>query len=416
MALDRDLGYSDKLLRGKSRGKLLEVIYPKDIEVSSYKWGVKIRIKGKEIIYDEIVALSAGLLRAIKDLVLYILNSDVVLIEGESGVGKEVLYKIGVKVLSEVRGMEINSLAINCGALNGNLIESELFGHVKGSFTDAYRDRVGAFMSVGDGVLFLDEIGELAKEQQVKLLRAIEYREIRPVGSEEIKKHRAKVILATNRDLELEVKRGNFREDLWYRISMFRVSVPSLRDRREDIEGMLEYYLGGVEYRYSKGLREKLLGLEWRGNVRELYNGIKRAKVLSGYGSDELRFWMFIGTRDMLELRVRDVWSDKGDKGVGELFNNVGDSREIEYHKPLSIKEMRKKEREEIIKSLILYSGRVVDVVRDLGIPRSSLYLKFKEYGIDPNDYREIGEIKRKDKEKTDKEGEKQDTEPPKKY
>jgi DNA-binding NtrC family response regulator len=208
-----------------------------------------------------------------------------VLLQGESGTGKEVVARY-IHDLSPRSGKPF--LSINCGALPESLLESELFGHVKGSFTGASRDKEGLFSAAGDGTFFLDEIGETTPATQVKLLRVLQQREVIPVGATEAKPVHARVVAATNRDLEEEIKRGNFRSDLYYRLNVISIILPPLRERAGDIAILAELFLkraGDERGEAPRGLApealEAMQRYSWPGNVRELENALERAAILA---------------------------------------------------------------------------------------------------------------------------------------
>ncbi|HEX3534915.1 MAG TPA: sigma-54 dependent transcriptional regulator [Gemmatimonadaceae bacterium] len=208
-----------------------------------------------------------------------------VLLQGESGTGKEVVARY-IHDQSPRAGKPF--LSINCGALPESLLESELFGHVKGSFTGASRDKDGLFSAAGDGTFFLDEIGETTPATQVKLLRVLQQREVIPVGATEAKPVHARVIAATNRDLEEEIKRGNFRSDLYYRLNVISIILPPLRERPNDIAVLAELFLkrtGEARGEAPLGLTPEALQAmqkySWPGNVRELENALERAAILA---------------------------------------------------------------------------------------------------------------------------------------
>jgi transcriptional regulator with PAS, ATPase and Fis domain len=205
-----------------------------------------------------------------------------VLIQGESGTGKEVLARL---IHDHSGRRDAPFMAINCAALPANLLESELFGHKKGSFTGADADKKGLFVEAGRGTLFLDEIGELPLEIQAKLLRALQEREVRPVGGARDVRVEARILAATNRELADMVAAGQFREDLYYRLAVFPINVPPLRDRREDILPLARHFLE----KYKKGhpgftpqAVRTLEAYSWPGNVRELENWVEYAVILSG--------------------------------------------------------------------------------------------------------------------------------------
>ena len=208
-----------------------------------------------------------------------------VLISGESGTGKEVL----ARYIHELSDRSENAfLSINCGALPESLLESELFGHVKGSFTGAVKDKDGLLVAAGGGTFFLDEIGEMTPSTQVKLLRAIQEREVIPVGATKAVPVDVRIISATNRDLE-EISRGAFRSDLYYRLNVIQLHLPPLRDRREDVPILAAHFLEklatqrGAEQvpALADETLEVLTRYDWPGNVRELENALERAAVIA---------------------------------------------------------------------------------------------------------------------------------------
>lgn len=211
-----------------------------------------------------------------------------VLISGASGTGKEVLARY-IHGLSDRNGGPF--ISINCGALPENLLESELFGHVKGSFTGAVRDKQGLFVAAEAGTFFLDEVGEMTAATQVKLLRVLQEREVVPVGSTEPIPVDVRIIAATNRDLEEEIRRGSFRSDLYYRLNVITLHLPPLNERREDIPILADHFLTRFAARREKSptrlsaeALSALQAYDWPGNVRELENALERAAVLSKDG------------------------------------------------------------------------------------------------------------------------------------
>jgi len=207
-----------------------------------------------------------------------------VLIQGESGTGKEVIARYIHELSARVEGP---FLSLNCGALPESLLESELFGHVKGSFTGAVRDKQGLFAAARGGTFFLDEIGEMSPATQVKLLRVLQEREAIPVGGTEAIPVDVRVVAATNRDLEEEIKRGRFRTDLFYRLNVIAIHLPPLRDRRDDIPIFVDAFLKRIAKEHGEELKqvapealEAIMAYDWPGNVRELENALERAVVL----------------------------------------------------------------------------------------------------------------------------------------
>ncbi|MDF1577313.1 MAG: sigma-54 dependent transcriptional regulator [Desulfobulbales bacterium] len=204
-----------------------------------------------------------------------------VLISGESGTGKELLARLIHRRSGRRDGPMV---AVNCAAIPDTLIESELFGHVKGAFTGAVASRKGRFQAARKGTIFLDEIGELKLDMQAKLLRAIQEREVEPVGSDKVEKVDIRVIAATNRNLKELVEAGEFREDLYYRLSVIPLHLPALRDRPEDIEALARHFLKKLgapdSVRFSAASLARLREYDWPGNIRELQNTVERGFIL----------------------------------------------------------------------------------------------------------------------------------------
>lgn len=231
-----------------------------------------------------IIGQSPALVDVFKVLAKVAPTDSTVLVTGESGTGKELL----------VRALHANSkrsdkpfVPINCGAIPKELIESELFGHEKGAFTHAIRSRPGRFELAEGGTIFLDEIGELDLALQVKVLRVLQEREFERVGGTRTQKADVRIVAATNRDLEEEVAKGLFREDLFYRLNVIPIHLPPLRDRGEDVIALAEYFMEGFccdkernQLKLSPETREMLLGYSWPGNVRELENFMERLSIL----------------------------------------------------------------------------------------------------------------------------------------
>src|SRR5262249_11355787 len=227
-------------------------------------------------------------------------TSSSVLIFGETGTGKELVARA---IHAGSQQADRSFLAINCGALPESLLESELFGHVKGSFTGATADKRGLLRSVAGGTLFLDEVGDMPLSLQVKLLRALQEHEVTPVGSSAAQRFDARVIAATHRDLEAEVAAGRFREDLYYRLNVVEIRVPPLRERRDDIPLLARHFSGkaartqnAATKSVTKEAMSAFVNYDWPGNVRELENAVERSFILSGAEID----------LDQLPAKVRD--------------------------------------------------------------------------------------------------------------
>ncbi len=313
-------------------------------------------------------------IRAVQANILRMKDVDsTVLITGDSGTGKELIAR--ALHLSSNRGAQ-RFEAVNCGAIPENLIESELFGHRKGSFTDAKADRKGIFEVCKDGVLFLDEIGELPLQMQVKLLRVLQEREITPVGASTPVKVNTRVIAATNRDLALEVKEGRFREDLYFRLAVLCINLPPLSHRLEDVPLLVTHFIKKFNERFdknidapSKELMTRLVSYSWPGNIRELQNAIERGVVLSPDG--QLYFEDMLGQHH---------------SHPNMLGNDVGNGVNI----PLgSLTEAKETFESSYLRRLLEAThGNVSEAARLSGRYRADLYRLFAKYEIDPNQFK----------------------------
>jgi two-component system response regulator AtoC len=287
-----------------------------------------------------------------------------VLITGESGTGKELIAK-GIHLKSSRCKQPL--IPVNCGGVPETLLESEFFGYKKGAFTGADRDKKGLFEEADCGSILLDEIGELPISLQVKLLRVLQENEIRPVGDAKSKKINTRIIAATARDLEKEVDQGTFRKDLYYRLNVVQIRVPSLRQRKEDIPLLCEHFIKKYNERFGKNIKgvEKqamalLLDHSWAGNVRELENVIERAIILSDH--------------QVLQL----------ENFPPEMISNKGSTKDFsEIFSGFSLKEAQKKlEKEMIVKALEATEGNRTKASQLLDISHPSLLTKIKNYDI----------------------------------
>jgi two-component system response regulator AtoC len=305
-----------------------------------------------------------AVLRTVQKVAEYKTN---VLITGESGTGKELVARALHELSPRASGPFV---PVNCAAIPETLLESELFGHKKGAFTDATRDKKGLFEEADGGTLFLDEIGELPLALQVKLLRVLQEEEIRRVGDVKETPIDVRVVAATMRDLAAEVKAGRFREDLFYRLNVLHIHLPPLRDRREDIPLLVEVFIARYAEKHAHtGLRvtgvspeamQLLLAYEWPGNVRELENTIERAMVLCEGPRIEA---------SVLEDRIKT----RRDKLQAVLSSGE-----------LSIKKTTRLIEEELIrKALAATGGNRTNAAKILEISHRALLYKIKEYGID---------------------------------
>jgi transcriptional regulator with PAS, ATPase and Fis domain len=288
-----------------------------------------------------------------------------VMVQGENGTGKELI----------ARSIHYNSnrkdkpfVIQNCSAFNDNLLESELFGHVKGSFTGALRDKKGLFEMADKGTFFLDEIGDTSPQMQVKLLRVLQEGTFMPVGATEGRKVDVRIIAATNRNLKEMVEQGTFREDLYYRLNVINIRVPPLRERKEDIPYLVDFFLAkiaesssGAKRVLTKRALEKLYDYAWPGNVRELQNEIERLVVLSG---EE--------TKLMAELLSPKVL-ESGDKNKVQGARLQGKLKDA----------LEDLEREMIREGLRRTGWNKSKLAKELGISRAGLIMKVEKYGLD---------------------------------
>ncbi len=235
--------------------------------------------------FREIVGSSPALLKVLEQVETVARSNSTVLVLGETGTGKELIARA---IHDRSRRRDRPLVKVNCTAIAGGLVESELFGHVKGAFTGAVNRRVGRFELADGGTIFLDEIGELPPEAQVKLLRVLQEREFEPVGSSKTYQVDVRVVAATNRDLDAEVREGRFRSDLYYRLNVLPLELPPLRERLQDIAALVNFFLQrfsrdlGKEIRgVGRGTMDRLLSYHWPGNIRELKNLVERAAVLA---------------------------------------------------------------------------------------------------------------------------------------
>jgi DNA-binding NtrC family response regulator len=314
-----------------------------------------------------------------------------VLIEGESGVGKE-LFARAIQGASDRRGKPF--VTVNCGALPANLVESILFGHEKGAFTGANEKHAGKFVEAHGGTLFLDEIGELPLETQVKLLRAIQESEIDPVGAKKSVKVDIRLISATNQNLIEMVKAGRFREDLFYRLNVFPITLPSLRSRPDDISDLARRFAARFAAEEGKPVRgltaealQMLARYDWPGNVRQLENAVFRAVVLCD--GDELgvmEFPQIAAQVDGYDVRVPPAPALAPPLRVTETEAARVDVRDPHAVRLLdengNVRQLEDMEAEMIRFALAHYRGQMSEMARRLGIGRSTLYRKMKDLGL----------------------------------
>ena len=284
-----------------------------------------------------------------------------VLIQGENGTGKELIAK-AIHYNSSRKDKPF--VIQNCSAFNDNLLESELFGHVKGSFTGANRDKKGLFEMADKGTFFLDEIGDTSPQMQVKLLRVLQEGTFTPVGAVEAKRVNVRIVAATNRNLRQMVEQGTFREDLYYRLNVINLRVPPLRERKEDLPLLVDYFLeqnSDSKMFMTKTALEKLYDYPWPGNVRELQNEVERLCVLSG---EDTKL-----TADMLSPKIIEA-AEKGKLQGTRLQGKLKDA----------IEEL---ERDMIKEGLRRTGWNKSKLAKELGISRAGLIMKVEKYDLD---------------------------------
>jgi DNA-binding NtrC family response regulator len=300
-----------------------------------------------------------------------------VLILGETGTGKEVAARAIHQVCPSGP-----FVPIDCSALSGPLIESELFGHTKGAFTGAVSNKIGLIELAAGGIAFFDEIGELPLDMQVKLLRVLQEREIRPVGSLVRRKAEFRPVAATNRDLAREVERGRFRQDLYYRINVVKLRLPPLRDRKEDIPELIEHFFmryRSVRRALSPEVMEAMLSYDWPGNVRELENCVQRIIALCS-GS-------VVGFGDLPSSLQYYRQAEEIERFLGEAEENTGDDpggmhvpvRRTHRH---GIPKLQDVENKAILEALAFTKGDRSRAAALLGIGRTTLYRRLKELNL----------------------------------
>jgi len=337
--------------------------------------------------FDDLVGDSQPM-RLVKSFGLRAAKSSIpVLITGESGVGKEVIAR-ALHGASDRGGKPF--VAVNCGALPANLVESILFGHEKGSFTGASDKHLGKFAEANGGTLFLDEIGELPLDMQVKLLRALQEGEIDPVGSKRPVKVDVRIVSATNRDPAQQVREGAFREDLYYRLNVFPIEAPALRERREDIPALVDHFItrfNAEEGRRVIGASPETLGLlsafEWPGNVRQLENAVYRALVLAD--SPWLQPHDFPAISGLSAPQADNVSGlDRQDENAsGPSLPPLPDTPVRILDERGHLRTLEDIERDLIQHAIEVYAGHMSEIARRLGIGRSTLYRKVREQGLE---------------------------------
>ncbi len=354
-------GAHDFLTKPFARDRLLVTVNNALMNSSLRKEVDELRseLKGKYS-FGNIIGQSGVMQDVFKSLEKIADSTVTVLIQGESGTGKELIAR-AIHFQSQTRASK-PFVAVNCSALPESLLESELFGHEKGAFTGAAGKRIGKFEQAHGGTIFLDEIGLMSPTVQAKILRILQEREFERVGGNELIKVNVRVISATNADLEEEVKKGTFREDLYYRLSVFPMKLPPLRERKDDVPLLITHFVkkyNEIENREIEGVDQDALELltnySWSGNVRELENAIARAVVLADKQI----------TAKELPQPVRAI----GEKQILESDNTLAGWIE-------------KLEEEALRQALLECEGNISKTAKKLGIGRATIYRKAKKYGL----------------------------------
>jgi two-component system response regulator HydG len=316
--------------------------------------------------FDRVIGRSAGLREALDRAGKVAPLETTVLITGESGTGKELVARAVHRASRRVEGPFV---AINCAALPDTLLESELFGHERGAFTGADRQKPGRFELAAGGSLFLDEVAELSPGVQAKLLRVLQEREFQRVGGTQTLRADVRLIAATNRDLARQVAAGRFREDLFYRLNVFTVHLPPLRERGEDVLLLADHFVRTLGARMAKGevglsrdAREALLRHAWPGNIRELQNAVERALIVSDGG-------LISAAHLALPARTSPEPAPSGSRSPSP---------------PAAGEPLSEVERRLVVDALDRAHGNKSKAAALLGITRSQLYTRMKRFGLDP--------------------------------
>ncbi|MDQ0595282.1 two-component system NtrC family response regulator [Chryseobacterium ginsenosidimutans] len=345
-------GAYDYLVKGDDNEKIIPLVY-KALEKSKDNQSKIVQKSNTQKGFNQIIGTSPLILQAKKLAERVALTDATVLLTGETGTGKEVF----ANAIHEGSDRKKNNfVAINCSAFSKDILESELFGHKQGSFTGAVKDKKGLIEEANSGTLFLDEIGEMPIELQAKLLRVLETKEFIKMGETKVSKSDFRLIAATNRNLEDEIKQGHFREDLYFRLNVFEITLPPLRERKEDLKVLAKNFIDvfsnklhlssvQVSSDYYKALEKN----DWKGNIRELRNTIERSLILMN--------------DNMLDTESLPHYSEK--------ISTENDS--------LS---MRSLEQEHILKVLQYTKGNKAEAARLLEIGIATLYRKLEEYGL----------------------------------
>lgn len=373
-----------KKFSGRFYSEMKELVYIVADEVGTFHQEISKRESrimdlnselGNKYRYHNLIGKSKKM-QMVYHLLSKVSNSEsTILIQGENGTGKEMVAKA---IHYNSPRKDAVFMAVNCSAFNDNLLDSELFGHVKGAFTGAIKDKKGVFEVANGGTLFLDEIGDTSPSMQVKLLRILQEGTFMPVGATTPKKVNVRVVAATNKNLKEMIAKGEFREDLYYRINVINVALPALRERQEDIPVLMDFFLqkrceesGYPLKTFSKKCLEKMLDYHWPGNVRELQNEVERLVVLAGEDKNI--------TPDMLSSRILESGeshSHSHSHSGGSVLKGVNTNGSL-------------KDALEELEILMIREGlkrcgfNKSKLAKELGISRAGLIMKVEKYGLD---------------------------------
>ena len=337
-------------------------------KISRLKEIQKARLIFKERM-SHLVGKSSAMQKLRKTVERAILNSGPVLIQGESGVGKDLIARA-------IACMYDKFVVVNCSAIPDTLFESELFGHTRGAFTGAQNERIGLFEDANAGAIFLDEIGDMPLHAQVKLLRVIQNKEIRPIGANKTRHIDVRIIAATNRDLRDEIREKRFREDLFYRLNVIPVQLSPLRERKEDIEDLANYFIkqyapAGEPYTLSPDALEKLQNHSWPGNIRELENVIQRALCFCDPGV----------------LDADDLQIESDANYPANSMQNGASTPNFQHYEDFQEWQLAE-ERNFLVAKIRENGGSVSLAAEKLGLLRTTLYNRLSRLGVNVRDFR----------------------------
>ena len=373
-----------KKFSGRFYSEMKELVYIASEEVGTFHAEISKREErimdlnselGNKYRYHNLIGKSKKM-QMVYHLLSKVSNSESsILIQGENGTGKEMVAKA---IHYNSPRKDALFMAVNCSAFNDNLLDSELFGHVKGAFTGAIKDKKGVFEVANGGTLFLDEIGDTSPSMQVKLLRILQEGTFMPVGATTPRKVNVRVVAATNKNLKEMIAKGEFREDLYYRINVINVALPSLRERQEDIPVLMDFFLqkrceeSGLPLKtFSKKCLEKMLDYHWPGNVRELQNEVERLVVLAGEDKNI--------TPDMLSARILEsgeTHSHSHSSSGGSVLRGVNTNGSLKD----ALEELEILMIREGLKRCAFNKSKLA---KELGISRAGLIMKVEKYGLD---------------------------------